>query len=179
MEDKLYCVSLNEFIRVTTGWLYSLAPGHKPRFINEIVDEMIVRFKRDAQHIGDDFFYHEVNWFGLRVLVENVLMPIKQFRDLNLSKREYGLGIDVDDPNRTEFVFVSRGSSIPEENNFIDLDACIRNIVSSLEHICGADMNGLGNTEDKELSKKDKLELALFLIIGFGIMIITVLCGGR
>ena len=133
-KDKLYCVSLNEFIRITTGWLYSLAPGYKPRHINEIVDEMIARFKQNAQHIGDDFFYHEVNWFELRVLVENVLRPIKQFRDLNLSKREYGLGIDVDDPNRQGIIFTSRYSStIPEDEDFIDLDACIINIVSNLK----------------------------------------------
>ena len=39
------CVSLDEFIRVATGWIYELAPYHKPRFIDEIVDEIIKRFK--------------------------------------------------------------------------------------------------------------------------------------
>lgn len=140
MTDKLYCVTLNEFLRVTTGWLYSLAPGHKPRFINEIVDEMIVRFKRGAQHIGNDFFYHEINQFDLRLFVEDILMPIKQFKDLNLSNKEYGLGIDVDDPNRQKFIFTSRYSSIPEDEDFIDLDACIMNIVCDLKRIYEAEI---------------------------------------
>jgi len=129
------CVSLNEFIRVATGWIYELAPYHKPRFIDEIVDEIIKRFKTNCKSIGTDFFYYEVELKDLYKFIENILMPIDKFRDLNLSPREYKQGIDVDDPNRPKFQFVSGFDGIPNDYNFVDLDACIQNIFVYYEHV--------------------------------------------
>lgn len=129
----IICVSLNEFIRVVTGCIYELAPYHKPRFIDEIVDEVIKRFKADCKSIGTDFFYYEVELKDLYEFIENILMPIDKFRDLNLSPVEYKQGIDVDDPDRPKFQFVSAFNSIPEDNSFVDLDACIQNIFSHYE----------------------------------------------
>lgn len=128
------CVSLSEFIRVATGWMYELAPYHKPRFIDEIVDEIIRRFKTDCKSIGTDFFYYEVELKDLYEFIENILMPIDKFRDLNLSPREYKQGIHVDDPNRPKFHFVSAFDNTPEEDCFVDLDACIQNIFTDYEH---------------------------------------------
>ena len=59
-------------------------------------------------------------------------MPIKKFRELNLSKKEYEAGIDVDSDSRTGFVFISAFSEIPEDDSFVDLDACNRNITCEL-----------------------------------------------
>ncbi len=61
-------------------------------------------------------------------------MPIAKFRDLNLTQKEYEQGIDVDDPNRPKFQFVSAFDSIPDDNNFVDLDACIQDIFAEYEH---------------------------------------------
>ena len=130
----IICVSLSEFIRVVTGCIYELAPYHKPRFIDEIVDETIKRFKIDCKNIGADFFYYEVELKDLYGFIENTLMPIDKFRDLNLSPLEYKQGIDVDDPDRPKFQFVSAFDSIPEDDHFVDLDACIRNIFVYYEH---------------------------------------------
>lgn len=128
------CVSLNEFIRVATGCIYELAPYHKPRFIDEIVDEIIRRFKASCKSIGTDFFYYEVELKDLYEFIENILKPIDKFRDLNLSPREYRQGIDVEDPNRPKFQFVSAFDSIPGDDCFVDLDACIQNIFTHYEH---------------------------------------------
>lgn len=128
------CVSLDEFIRVAAGWIYGLAPYHKPRFIDEIVDEIIKRFKANCKSIGTDFFYYEVELKDLYEFIENILMPIDKFRDLNLSPKEYKQGIDVDDPNRPKFQFATAFDSIPDDDSFIDLDACIRNIFAHYEH---------------------------------------------
>ena len=128
------CVSLHEFIRVATGCIYELAPYHKPRFIDEIVDEIIKRFKKDCKSIGTDFFYYEVELKDLYKFIENILKPIDKFRDLNLSPREYRQGIDVEDPNRPKFQFVSAFDSIPKDDCFVDLDACIQNIFTHYEH---------------------------------------------
>ena len=144
----IICVSLNEFIRVTTGWIYALAPYHKPRFIDEIVDEIIKRFKTNCKSIGTDFFYYEVELKDLYGFIENILMPIDKFRDLNLSPREYKQGIDVDDPNRPEFQFVSAFDSIPDDDCFVDLDACIQDIFAEYEH--GAYRQWLGYELDTD-----------------------------
>ena len=130
----IICVSLNAFIRIATGNIYELAPYHKPRFIDEIVDEIISRFKENCKSIGTDFFYHEVELKDLYKFIENILMPIDKFRDLNLSPLEYKQGVTVDDPNRPPFQFVSAFDSVPEDDKFIDLDACIQNIFIHYEH---------------------------------------------
>lgn len=130
----LICVSLNEFIGIAIGKIYELAPYHKPRFIDEITDEIIKRFKIDCSMIGHDFIYHEVELKDLYKFIKNILMPIDKFRELNLSPKEYRQGISVDDENRPKFQFVSAFFDVAEDDNFIDLDACIQNIFSVYEH---------------------------------------------
>lgn len=130
----IICVSLNEFIRVTTGCIYELAPYHKPRFIDEIVDEIIRLFKTNSNRIGTDFFYYEVELKDLYEFIESILKSIDKFRDLNLSPIEYEQGIDIDDPDRQKFQFVCAFNSIPEDDSFVDLDACIQNIFTYYEH---------------------------------------------
>lgn len=125
-------ISLNEFVRITVGWIYCLAPYNKPRFVEEIVGEVNNRFKENSQQIGNDFFFYEVDKKDVQKFVEDMLMPIKKFRELNLSKKEYEAGIDVDSDSRTGIAFVTAFSEIPEEDNFVDLDACIRNITNEL-----------------------------------------------
>lgn len=128
------CVSLNDFIKYAVGEIYYLAPYHKPRFIEEITDEILANFKKNCQQIGNDFYYHEVALKDLKQFISDILMPIDKFRDLNLSQREYEQGVSVDDENRGKFQFVDRYTSIPDYDNFIDLDACIQNIFCSFEH---------------------------------------------
>ena len=45
---------------------------------------------------------------------------------------EIDRGVNVEDETRPEFSFVSRDTTIEEYYDFIDLDACIRNINSEL-----------------------------------------------
>ena len=128
------CVSLDEFMRISIGWIYCLAPWHKPRFINEISDGIITNFKIDCKTIGNDFFYHEIELKDLYKFIENILMPIDKFRELNLSQNEYERGIKVDDEDRPTVQFISAFSNVPEKNAFVDLEACIQDIFSSYEH---------------------------------------------
>lgn len=89
-------ISLSEFIRISIGWIYFLAPGHKPRFIDEITDGIITNFKINCKTIGNDFFYHIIELKDLYKFIENILMPIKKFRELNLSQNQYERGVNVD-----------------------------------------------------------------------------------
>lgn len=133
MNKFTVCVSLNEFIRITMGEIFSIAPGHKPRFINEIRDKVVEGFKLNCHQVGSDFFYHDIQLKDLYKFISDILMSIGKFRELNLSQREFDNGVDVDDERRNQFVFTDRYSSIPEYDDFVDLDACIQNIFSQFE----------------------------------------------
>lgn len=135
MSKYIMCISLEGFIKYTIGEIYCLAPNHKPRAIDEITSEIITRFKDGCEQIGDNFFYHSVELKDLKQFISDILMPIDKFRELNLSQREVDAGVSVGDSTRAEFVFVDRYTSIPEYDNFIDLDACIQNVFSSFESI--------------------------------------------
>ena len=135
MSKYVVCVTLGDFIKYTIGEIYYLAPNHKPRAIDEITAEIIARFKDGCEQVGDDFFFHNVELKDLKQFISDILMPIDKFRELNLSQREVDAGIGVDDDERDKFTFVDRYTSIPEYDNFIDLDACIQNIFCSFESV--------------------------------------------
>ena len=87
-------------------------------------------------------------------------MPIPKFRDLNLSQIEYEMGLSVDDDDRDRFVFTSAFDTIPEDEDFIDLDACIQNIFSSFEHqafIGDLDINELNKFREKYEEKQNDM----------------------
>ena len=126
-------IYLGDFIESTLGTIYYLAPYHKPRHIDEIVDSIIENFKAEAE-CSLRLYYHDVELKDLYGFISDILMPIDRFRELNLSQREYDNGIGVDDENRQEFVFTSMYTDIPDYDNFIDLDACIQNIFCKFEH---------------------------------------------
>ena len=133
MDNYVVTVSLGDFVKYAIGEIYYLAPNHKPRAIDEIQDAIIGRFMDGCEHIGKDFFYHEIALKDLYKFISDILMPIEKFQELNLSQREFDVGIKVDDENRAEFVFTDMYTSIPEYDGFIDLDACIQNIFSRFE----------------------------------------------
>lgn len=158
-QKMIICVSLDEFIRYTIGEIYSLAPYHKPRFIEEIADGIISNFKVNCKSIGRDFFYHEVEMKNLYKFIENILMPIDKFRELNLSQDEYETGVKVEDEDRPKFAFVSALSDIPDDSDFVDLDACVQNIFCQYEHktfrewLCKKYEIDLGDLYLKDLSE--------------------------
>lgn len=125
-------ITLTDFIRYSMGEIYALAPKYNPRHVDEILQGIIENFKKDCKHVGSDFFCHDVEIQDLPEFVAGILSPIQKFRDLNLSSNEYQQGISVDDENRTQFAFISRYNTISEDDDFIDLDACIRNIAEQL-----------------------------------------------
>lgn len=133
MNNYTVIVSLGDFVKYTLGEIYFLAPNHNPRGIDEIREAIIGRFMDGCEHIGKDFFYHEVALKDLYKFISDILMPIEKFRELNLSQREFDSGIKVDDENRADFVLTDMYGSIPKYDSFIDLVACIQNIFSRFE----------------------------------------------
>lgn len=58
-------------------------------------------------------------------------------RKLNLSKAEYEAGVQVNDPLRSTCRIVDRYSKRDDDNDFIDLDAAIRNISNMVAEKAG------------------------------------------
>jgi hypothetical protein len=69
---------------------------------------------------------------SLRKWLYETLFKIPEFQEWNLSENEYKNGVSVDNENRPQFNFISRETKINKDNDFIDLDACIGNIVRML-----------------------------------------------
>ena len=114
------------------GEIYALAPGNKPRSAEEIAEGIVTNFKKHCKQMGD-FFYHEMELRDVKAFINNTLLPIEKFRELNLSNNEYQNGTSVEDESRPTIQFVSMYSYIPEDDDFVDLEACTQNIFSHIE----------------------------------------------
>jgi hypothetical protein len=60
--------------------------------------------------------------------VHNLLFSIPEFEDWNLSENEVIANVRVSDPSRDRHLLVGRYIETPRADDFIDLDACVRNI---------------------------------------------------
>lgn len=144
-------ISLSDFIDRSVGVMYRLAPNYSPRNISIIVSKIEEVFKKDAENVCNSFFYHRVPANEVRKFVEDILMQIDEFQELNLSEEEYKNGVKVTDEFR-------HGN-----DDFVDLDACIRNIANMLinDHFNEYLFEELGDDEiEKHLKKfyEDKEE---------------------
>jgi len=127
-------ISNRRFIQYTIGVIYRQAPGHKPRNVDKIVDFIKNYFVVDCKD-KESYFKTNDGYVSFRIeeedlvdFIEECLMSCDDFRNLNLSQDEVDRGISVDDENRDDFVGIDRYTNIKEYYDFIDLDACIRNI---------------------------------------------------
>lgn len=119
------------FIEKVVGVIYRMAPWHLPRRIDEIVTHIMKYFQEHGEKIFDTYFI-TVDLEDGYDFVEKVLMGCDAFKELNLSYNEYKKGVEVDDDSRPSYIFTSAHSVVEEEHDFIDLDACIRNINDAL-----------------------------------------------
>lgn len=132
----------------TGAALYALAPRHQPRKIEYIMFKFVYRMEHHDQvksHGADGtekFYYFETDFDGIRTIIHDILFGIREFRELNLTQKEYEAEVDPDDPNRGGFVLTSRYDVYPEDHwkdDFIDLDAAIQNIMCGLRNSCAVE----------------------------------------
>ena len=114
-----------------------MLPICKPRNLDEIISEFAYEFKSNENCVNNNEMYSIEfesndsfnNW------LEDTLKSIQAFRNLNLSQEEVDHNISVDDENRNKYNFTSAYDKYDSESwktDFIDLDACIRNILNAI-----------------------------------------------
>ena len=90
-------ISKRDVIQTVIGVLYDLAPLHKPRRIDEIIEQCC---KFCDERIGDEFVIY-LSEKEVWDFVKDMIYDFEAFRQLNLSQAEIDNGItDCDDPNR-------------------------------------------------------------------------------
>lgn len=135
-EEKKYIVPFDDIIKAVAGCIYYLAPNNKPRNMETIMMAFVDKLKTNryvnrvcpTTHVR---YYLDGNRSEVMRIIREVLFDILEFRQLNLSEREYLMGVDVDDEEkRHSIAFVSRYGNPLEgtDDDFIDLDAVIQNI---------------------------------------------------
>lgn len=136
-------VSNSQLIEAFTGVIYRMHPYHKPENFDKIMDTLLKRLDTKAEiHKGKKLTftlleYESINDFKKKL--KEFLFEIKEFRQLNISKKLKDAGVeDIDDDRNKGIRFSDRNSIETEDErytDFIDLDACIQNIVFSVDRI--------------------------------------------
>ena len=136
-------VSNSQLIEAFTGVIYRMHPYHKPENFDKIMDALLKHLDTKAEtHKGKKLTfimlkYESINDFKKKL--KEFLFEIKEFRQLNISKKLKDAGVeDIDDERNSGIKFSTRYDVNTEDErytDFVDLDACIQNIVFSVNRI--------------------------------------------
>lgn len=136
MRTKTILISERDFVYVVAGQLYDQAPNRQPRFTDTIMRNVRDAFRNDGNCVNDNEFRSiRIEESKVYEWVDSLLKGIKEFVELNLSQVEYENGVQVNDPNRSKYRFVTRYDVETEDSwrsDFVDLDAFVRNVVGAL-----------------------------------------------
>lgn len=124
--DLIYCVA---------GQLFEQAPNREPRNVEKIMLEVRNKF-RESTYNDNEWYSMYIEEDKLYKFVENLLLSIPEFVDLNLSYLEYSNGVKVDDESRPKFSFCSIYDVYNADSwkkDFIDLDAFVQNVHRALK----------------------------------------------
>ena len=103
-------------------------PYNLPRKLDTVLLKLKEKIRKEFPKIANDFYIKAFKVDEFKIWLDITLKSIPEFEEWNLSKDEYEKGITINDPNRGKYEFVSAFSTIQKDKDFIDLDACIRNI---------------------------------------------------
>ena len=125
-------VTNSQLIEAFAGVIYKMHPYHKPENFDKIMDALLKRLDTKAEIYNGKKLtfimleYESINDFEKKL--KEFLFNIKEFRQLNISKKLKDAGVrfstsyDVDTEDK-------------RYTDFVDLDACVQNIVFSLDRI--------------------------------------------
>ena len=125
-------VTDSQLIEAFAGVIYRMHPYHKPENFDKLMDTLLEHLDTKAETYNGKKLtfivleYESINDFKKKL--KEFLFEIKEFRQLNISKKLKDAGVrfstsydvDTEDERYTDFV---------------DLDACVQNIVFSVDRI--------------------------------------------
>lgn len=122
-----------EIVYHLAGAITNLSPDFRPRFFYTIIDEFFTKFK-ESERTENSFNSYTIycSYNELLIFLKDILMSIPKFVDLNLTTNEYKNGVDVNSSNRNNIYITTTFTERNADNDFIDLNACIQNIVNGL-----------------------------------------------
>lgn len=121
-------------VEAVAGTLYRMAPRNRPRDMDKIMSHVIENAEQAYINIVNNRHLF-MTYTEFSEWLTNTLKRCPEFCDLNLSQNEYDKHISVDDESRPKCAFTSAYDVETEDSwkdNFIDLDAAIRNIYSCI-----------------------------------------------
>lgn len=126
---------ITDIIQSVAGNIYRMHSTHTPPNMDVLMSKFEDLLSKDCvpadapRHSKTRYLHMTEKEFSK--WLQSCLMSIKAFVNLNLSYREITEGVAVDDPSRPTVSFTSAYDIESEDSwkdDFIDLDACIRNI---------------------------------------------------
>lgn len=134
-------ISNKKLIGGIVGVIYEMHPYHNPEGINNIVETLnkwCDETKDCSGRTNDSWKLFEWDsWNDFEKWLKEFLYNILEFRQLNISKALKDKGVkDVDDERNKGFKFTDRYTRETQDDryyDFIDLDACIRNIINNID----------------------------------------------
>lgn len=129
-------ISNKELIGCVTGVIYKMHPYHQPDNLDIIIDEIDKYF--DDKDKGDKRFklVDFKDWKEFKDWLKEFLMNIKEFRQLNISRKLKDAGVDDINDDRNKGIQIIDRYTVKNKDSrysdFIYLDACIQNIVYEL-----------------------------------------------
>lgn len=141
--NKKCRISNKQIIQGVAGVIYRMHPFHKPENFNKIIDEFESYFN-SIEPKNDTFKLLDFDdWKVFEKWIKGFLFDIKEFTDLNISQKLKESGItDYNDQRNSGIKFSTRydvDTLDSRYSDFIDLDACVRNIVNSIYNNCVMD----------------------------------------
>lgn len=133
-------ISNREIISSVAGTIYEMHPYKCPENMDKIMSGVVSYYDEKIDscgHKGDNFkIFDYIDSNSLLNELDTLLKSIKEFRQLNISKKLKDDGVDdIDDDRNGGFSFTDRYTIENKDSrysDFIDLDACIRNIVNEI-----------------------------------------------
>ena len=136
-------VSNSQLIEAFAGVIYRMHPYHKPENFDKIMDALLKHLDTKAEtHKGKKLTFIILEYESIddfKKKLKEFLFEIKEFRQLNISKKLKDEGVeDIGDKRNSGIRLLTRHDIDTEDErytDFIDLDACIQNIVCSVDRI--------------------------------------------
>lgn len=129
-------ITENDMLSSLAFWAISQCPTHIPRKFEIVLKTFKEEIRKKFDDYDKDFYYYD---FDSQIEIEKwlyeTLFKIEEFKQWNLSENEFNNGISIDNPNRKNMALESSYDVIDPKDNFIDLNALVRNMSKHLVEI--------------------------------------------